>query len=144
MKNCTFFGHKNTTSHIKPLLKSTIIRLIEDEDVDNFYVGKEGNFDFYVAQVLKEIKATYPHINYSVVLAYLHKSADKDEDYTDTIYPEGLEKVPPKFAIVKRNLWMIKNSDYVIAYVKAIGGAKQFMELAESKGKVVINLADLI
>ncbi|MEE1280074.1 MAG: hypothetical protein UHH95_04500 [Oscillospiraceae bacterium] len=45
-------------------------------------------------------------------------------DYTDTIYPDGLEGVPPNYAISRRNMWMIDNADYVVTYVKYIvGGA---------------------
>ena len=38
---------------------------------------------------------------------------------------------------------MIEQSDYVVTYVKyTVGGAAQFKEYAEKKGKIVINLAD--
>ncbi|MBQ8203233.1 MAG: hypothetical protein IJZ75_03020, partial [Clostridia bacterium] len=56
-------------------------------------------------------------------------------------YPEGIEKAPLKFAIVKRNRWMIEKSDFVITYVnRVIGGAAQFKELSAKKGKTVINI----
>ncbi|MBR1970364.1 MAG: hypothetical protein IKA17_08400 [Clostridia bacterium] len=51
----------------------------------------------------------------------------------------------PKYAIVKRNQWMIEKSDYVIVYVKqSSGNAAKFKELSEKKGKIVINVADFI
>jgi hypothetical protein len=64
------------------------------------------------------------------------------EDYSDTVFPEGLEKIPPRFAISKRNRWMIEHSDYVVTYVRhSFGGAAQFKALAEKKGKKAIELA---
>lgn len=80
-----------------------------------------------------------------MVLAYMPKEKAKSryDDLDFTIYPEGLENTPPKYAIVTRNRWMINMSDYVVVYVKhSFGGAAQFKELAEKKGKIVINLAD--
>ena len=41
----------------------------------------------------------------------------------------------------KRNAWMINESDFVVTYVRySTGGAAHFKELAEKKGKIVINL----
>lgn len=140
---CTFFGHRDTDDNIKPILKDTIIDLIENQNVSVFYVGSEGNFDSMVIECLRELSIIYSNIKYFVVLAYMPKTKEKDlflEKY-DTIYPDGLEKTLPRFAIYNRNRWMVKNSDYVVAYVShSFGGAAQFVELAEREEKVVINL----
>ena len=59
----------------------------------------------------------------------------------ETIYPDGLEKVPRRFAISQRNKWMLTQSDTVITYVEyRSSGAGQFKELAEKKGKRIIEL----
>lgn len=42
---CTFFGHKDTPKEIEPTLRSTLIDLIENKNVNVFYVGNNGNFD---------------------------------------------------------------------------------------------------
>ena len=64
-----------------------------------------------------------------------------DTDFSNTIYPEGIEKAPLKYAIIKRNKWMIDNSDFVITYVKrVVGGAAQFKELAQKKKKIIIEI----
>ena len=143
---CTFFGHKNTPCEVESVLKNIIVELIENKDVTEFLVGNHGCFDGMVRRTLKELKDLYPNIEYSVVLAYLPKEKDEYDlyDYHDTIYPEGFELVHPKYAIVKRNRWMIEQSDYVVTYVDhRFGGAVQFKELAERKGKTVINIPDL-
>lgn len=112
----------------------------------NFYVGNNGQFDHLVAAVLRELKSRNSQISYSIVLVYLPEREKEYNQlsYTETVYPEGLEYTPPRFAISKRNQWMVQQSDYVIAYVEhSIGGAAQFTEYARKKYKTVINLADL-
>ncbi len=104
MAVCTFFGHRDTPDEVVPKLKSALIDLIEKQGVDAFYVGNHGKFDFMVYKALKKLKENYPHIKYSVVLAYIPKRKSEYDtiDYTDTVYPEGLENVPPKYAIKKK------------------------------------------
>ena len=137
---CTFFGHKDTPKEIEPTLRSTLIDLIENRNVNVFYVGNNGNFDTMVRRQLEDLSQTYP-ITYSVVLAYLPIEKNKYDNLTNTIYPEGLETVPKRFAIPWRNKWMIQQSDVVVTYVtRNFGGAAQFKALAERLNKHIINL----
>ena len=137
---CTFFGHRDTPTSVQSVLHEVLTDLIENQGADTFYVGNQGSFDFTVRSELKKLSVIYPHIKYSVVLAYMPKSNDGN-DYSDTEYPEGLENVPPRFAIDKRNRIMIDRSDFVITYVcTSFGGAAKYKEIAEKKGKKVINL----
>lgn len=143
MKSCTFFGHRDCCEPIKQHLKNVLIDLIEN-NTTIFYVGNNGLYDSKVISVLKELKEYYPQISFFVVLAYLPKSREAMQLY-ETIYPCGIESVPPKFAISYRNRWMIEKSDYVVTYIKRPqGGAAQFYELALKKNKTVINLPDIM
>ena len=65
---CTFFGHHDCPSSIKPKLREVLVDLIENRAVDMFYVGQQGAFDEIVRSVLKELVLVYPHIRYAVVL----------------------------------------------------------------------------
>ena len=88
-----------------------------------FYVGHQGQFDSMVYSVLK---AKYPQIRYTVVLACMPDEHVKELYGEDTFYPDGLETVPKQFAISKRNDWMIRKSGYAVCYVhKIIGGAAE-------------------
>lgn len=141
--NCTFFGHRDAPSSIEGRIRTTIERLILDKDVTRFYVGNNGNFDSMVHRQLKRLNAKHPHIRYYVVLAYMPTVKDELDtiDYTETIYPDGLETVPPRFAISKRNEWMVEKADIVVTYVKySTGGAAQAKKIAERKGKVVVEI----
>ena len=74
--------------------------------VDMFYVGHQGQFDAYVYSELKKLKQEYPQINYAVVLAYMPGKKTEYDDYSDTMLPEGIESVHPRYAISWRNNWM--------------------------------------
>lgn len=140
MKTCTFFGHRDTPTIIEPMLRTVLSDLIENHAVQVFYVGNHGLFDSMVRRQLSMFESTHG-IRYYVVLAYLPKKEGLPEKDVHTIYPEGLELVPPRYAISKRNLWMLEQSDYVITYVRGLnGGAAQFRRLAQTKGKTVIEL----
>ena len=133
---CTFFRHRYVPQKIEPTLRSTLIDLIENQDVNLFYVGNHGEFDAMVRRVLRELSTKYP-ISYNVVLAYIpYKRNEFDTaDYSDTILPEGIETVPKRFAINYRNKWMIEQSDFVVTYVVHDGGsgAAQFKKTAKEK-----------
>ena len=93
--------------------------------------------------VLKELMAVYPHVRYAVVLERLPPKRDEFDtrDYSDTMLPEGIETVHPRFAISWRNRWMINQSDYLVTYIThPWGGAAQFAEMAARKGKAVISI----
>ena len=143
MSNCTFFGHRSVPNEIEPTLQSTLIDLIENHDVNLFYVGNHGGFDMMVRRILKKLSGFYP-ITYYVILAYMPQKQDKSEftDYSDTIMPEGIENVPKRFAITYRNKWMLSRADYVVTHVNThvASGAAQFKKLAEKQGKTVINI----
>ena len=144
MAACTFFGHRDCPETIKPKLRAVLIDLIINHAMDMFYVGHQGQFDAYVHSELKRLKQEYPQINYAVVLAYMPGKRDAltDFDYKNTMLPEGIEAVHPRFAISWRNKWMIRQADYVVTYIThSWGGAAQFADLAEKQRKVIINLA---
>lgn len=143
---CTFFGHRDCPSTIKPLMRKVIIDLIENQNVDSFYVGHQGSFDFLVQTVLSELAEEYPHIRYAIVLARLPQQSKTYDplDYSNTLLPEGIENIPPRFAISWRNEWMLKQATFVITYVNhSWGGAAKFAEKATRLKKTVINLAEM-
>ena len=143
MKACTFFGHRDCPETIKPYLREVLIDLITNKGVDTFYVGNQGQFDGIVRSVLRELEKEYPEIHYAVVLAYLPGKKNEYDDFSDTMLPEGIENVHPRFAISWRNRWMLKQSDYVVTYIThSWGGAAQFAEVAERQGKTIFPILE--
>ena len=78
---------------------------------------------------------------YTVVLAYM-PSETTDKKYGNiSLYPDGMEYVPKRFAVSHRNDWMIKHSNFVICCIRHhFGGAYQFVEKSKSKNLIIINL----
>ena len=141
MPTCTFFGHRDCPNTIKPNLRQVLLDLVESHHVDMFYVGNQGQFDAYVRSELKRLKQEYPQIHYAVVLAYMPGKQTEYDDHSDTMLPEGIESVHPRYAISWRNNWMLKQSDYVVTYITHTwGGAAKYQEASTKLGKVVINL----
>ena len=139
MPNCTFFGHRDCPAYMRAKVYEAVVDLIENHDVTMFYVGNHGAFDRMVRGVLRELTAIYPQVRYGVVLAYMLRA---EEDHSDTMLPEGIEKAPKRFAIIWRNRWMLQQADYVVSYVTHDwGGAAQFVLQAKKHGKHVISLA---
>jgi len=138
LKVCTFFGHKNTPEHIYDRLKLEIINLING-GVKNFLVGNTGTFDALARKALNEVSLQY-EIKFYIVLASMPKDTLVPEN---SLLPNNFENFPPKFAIDRRNEYMLNKSDFVICYVTHhFGGAGKFMEKAIKKNKKVINIAD--
>ena len=142
MSVCTFFGHSDGYGLDRDMLCCAIEGLI-GQGVDTFYVGNHGVFDAAVRACLKKLCRQYPHICYAVVLAYLPREKQSD-DFSDTIYPEAVEAGLPKFAIDRRNKWMLQQADIVICHIRHTwGGAYKFVRLARKQGKRVINLYEI-
>ncbi len=141
---CTFFGNRDIIGgKVETRLWELLVDFVKNKNVDNFYVGNQGRFDSLVLEQLKKLKEIYPHINYGIALAYI--PTDKEScgvvNNDKAFVPDGVENGPMRFAIDRRNRWLIKNSDYVITCVRnSIGGAAKYKEIAERKGKTVINI----
>lgn len=141
-KTCTFFGHRDCPASVMPKLRTVLVDLIEHHGVEQFYVGRQGNFDTMVRAVLRELAKTYPQIRYAVVFEQLPKLRGDARCFSDAIFPEGMEDVPPRFAISRRNEWMLRRADMVVTYVThSWGGAAQYAKKAGKQGKIVLNLA---
>lgn len=137
MAACTFFGHRECYGLDRQVLQQTIEELIT-KGVDTFYVGNQGQFDSAVYICLKQLRKEHPYIRVCVVLAYLPTEKSEYDDITDTMYPEI--EGHTKFAIDRRNRWMIEASDYCLCYINHTwGGAYKFAKLAKQRGKTVIN-----
>ena len=150
-KICTFAGHADIFDEqsIKQKLKDEIINLIENENVDTFYCGDKGDFDRFCAECVNKLKTQYSFIESYMILSYLPGKKNEFDsnpykDFDGTIYPYGLEFVPKRFAIVKRNEWVIDNSSFLITYINhKWGGAYRTLEYAKRKKHIqFINIAN--
>lgn len=138
-KICAFFGHRDAYSFSREQLRKAIERVIE-AGAATFWYGGYGAFDAAAVSVVKELMAENKTIELVKVLAYLpEKQSDLLPNDTATLYPEGLEAVPKRFAIDRRNIWIADHCDFVICCVsRSFGGAYKACHRAQRKGKAVI------
>lgn len=147
-QKCCFFGHREIFSDIIFILKEEIEKLIIKNNVTEFFIGSYGNFDNYAVNAVNCLKNKYSYIKLIYVTPYLYK-LESDKNYInhicdETIYPEGLEVIPQKFAITHRNRWVVEHSDFMIVYVNhSYGGAYTAMKYGKNKGIKIINIADV-
>lgn len=107
------------------------------------YNGGYGNFDYFAAKCVQRMQEQYSNIRNCLVLPYidqpfLERIEIFKNHFDETIYPL-LESVPRKYAIIRRNEWMVDSADIVIAYVTySWGGAARTLEYAKRKNKNII------
>lgn len=142
MKICSFFGHRRTPSDIYDDLLQAILSVIETHGVTQFYLGSHGAFDEMSVKATLEAKKIHPEIEILTVLTSMPTKNTYINDYYDgSIYPDGLETVPPRFSISHRNKWTADNSDIVIGYIQhKSGGAATAYFRAVRRKKLCINL----
>ena len=141
-----FFGHSDTYLTNDKLTKLTEIieEIICTNKNTEFFLGGYGNFDFICAQILKNLKNKYRNFKRIFITpyienTYLSNKFDK-ELYDDCIYPP-LENIPKKYAILKRNCWIIDNCNFLIFYKNnSCGGTAKAYKYAKQKQIKLINI----
>ena len=137
----TFCGHSQVANAdaVAAALAETIEKLIS-EGATEFLLGGYGKFDSMAAVAVHNAKSRHPGICSTLVIPYI----DRDYDpalYDGSLYPP-LETVPRRFAISKRNEWMVTNSDVVVACIQhSWGGAATTLKFAERKKKRIISIS---
>lgn len=134
----TFCGHSELSDGalVREWLSDVCERLIVS-GADEFLLGGYGAFDELCDDVLCDLKHQYCHIRLVLVLPYLNR-AIPTAGYDATVYPP-LESVPRRYAILRRNEWMILHSDVVVAYViHDWGGAARTLEYARRKKNLIL------
>lgn len=144
----TFCGHRDFIETVK--LKEKLVDIIsyfaKDYIKIELYCGGYGSFDGFVNRCGTELKKTYSNVSSFLIVPYMTEDFLKSIEYTrkfydDVIYPP-IEKVPYKYAISKRNEWMVDQADLVIAFVDhSWGGAYSTYRYAIRKKKNIFNLA---
>ena len=119
MKKCFLMGHRDSPVTLLPKLTEAIRQCIEEENITDFFVGSRGNFDHMCVQTLKQIKLLYPKIHLYLLTPYYcpHSTSPRPDEFEGTYFPEGMESVPPKFAISRLNCIMVKECDYLITFL---------------------------
>lgn len=155
---CFFTGHriieKTKIDTVKEKVKEHIERIIAEHGVDTFISGGAIGFDMIAANCVYEMKEKYPHIKLEIYIPCLDQSkrwtninkyyyrmmlskADNQKFISNEEYADG--------CMLKRNMEMIKDSSYCIAYcVTPRTGTGVTVRMAKQENIEVVNIADEI
>ena len=137
---CVLFGHRDCPDDVREDLKKTIRKLIDDGGVKEFFIGNNGGFDAMGQSVLAEICREGVVIDYTIVLSRQNEEPLNGENRA-TLFPDGQERHPRRFAISKRNEWMLKRADVLIVFVRhPFSNSYKMLKKAQARGIRVINL----
>lgn len=77
-----------------------------------------------------------------MVLAYLENN-NRYYDMNDTIFPSVLDNVPLRYAINKRNIYMIEQSEYMVCYLNhTFTNTYKYVKKAISKKLKIYNIRE--
>ena len=143
-KTCFLIGNRYTPGNVRKNLADVVEKHIIEYGVRIFTVGHYGNFDSMAQSVLKDTKKQYTDLELYLLAPYaLSQKIETPKGFNGIFYPDGLENIPFRLAILKANRYMIKNSDYLISYCHHIGNTRNIVEYAqkrEKKGLIKITL----
>lgn len=136
----TFCGHKNVSDSTVVVKKlRVVIEELISRGATEFYLGGYGGFDSLAASTVRSLKASHPNIRLILVIPYLNREYDSIA-YDELLYPP-LENVLPRYAISKRNEWMVEEAQIVVSYVTHDwGGASKTLAFAKRKKKEIISV----
>lgn len=135
-KRCFLIGHHDSPEAIYPALQKEIERHITELGVTEFIVGHYGNFDRMAARALVAAKQVHPEISLWLLLPYhpAEQNVGLPIGFDGSFYPEGMEKVPRRVAIIRANQYILENIDYLIAYVThKISNIQNLIDYAERR-----------
>ena len=138
MASCFFIGHRETEDHILPRIIEAAEILIREKQVSEFYVGGYGGFDHLAGKAVVSLKNKYPNIRLYLVIPYhpADRPIETPVGYDGTFYPDGMEMIPPRYAISIANRKMVDSCDFLIVHVThTVSNAYNLLEYAKKRQK---------
>ena len=144
----SFCGH---SSYVAKNVDEQMILDILQTEIGNekceIFLGGYGNFDSFAYSCAKKFKAANPNVKLIFITPYRDEKYIKEKMYgrdeiDEIVYPP-LEHVPLRYAISRRNRWIVEHSDIIIAYIShAYGGAYETYKFATKKNVKVFNVCE--
>lgn len=144
----SFIGHRVVEDYkiIEEKVEMIVTDLIKTKEYVEFYIGRNGDFDIFVASIIKRLQRDHGKENNSLILVIPYPVANMGdlENYYDEVWiPDELSGVHFKSAITKRNEWFINHSDLLVAYVvRNSGGAFECLKKAQQKEIKTFNITN--
>ena len=156
MKTCAFTGHRpkglgypesdGRCTALKEKLRSLIIRMIEEEGVTHFISGMAQGVDMYAAEIVLELKKTYPDITLESAIPCETQAAKWNAAMRERYY--GIAAQCDKETLLqthytpdcmdKRNRYMVDQADVLtVVWDGSPSGTGKTVRYAHQQGKSV-------
>ena len=147
-KACAVTGHRSLGLDFnKSLLKEKFLEVI-DKGVDTFLVGMAVGFDSVCFKVLEDIRKQK---NIKIIACIPCKNQDVNFSKEQKIEYRKMVNSADEYVLIskdytpgcmlKRNRFMVDNSEYLICYLRqSSGGTKYTVDYAQKKGKNIISI----
>lgn len=151
---CCVIGHRDVykTDDLKKYVELVFKNLIQN-GTDEFLIGSRGAFNDMALSCLRNLKTIYPNKFRIVYVRAEYEYIDDDykkyllAKYDDTFMPDCVKNAK-KAVYIKRNQYMIDNSDVCVLYcnIEKSGESGTLLSYiyAVKKNKTVINIYDSI
>lgn len=140
---CTLFGDDEVNEGVRLKLRQTMTDLIENHNVDLFYVGEEGNFNQMVIEELKKLIRIYRNIFYEILVCNIPRKGYSGCEVLikNLMLINGDEGDTREQVLKDIEDWMVSVSDCVIIYDrKSDTEIHRLKESAEKQGKTIIEI----
>lgn len=121
----TFCGHSDfvPSTAIEACLLSVLESQIGDSPAE-LLLGGYGSFDRFALRCGKIFQQTHPQVSLIYVTPYVvtERQTSVGAEYDGIVYPP-LEHIPPRYAILHRNRYMVERAGLVIACITRSRGA---------------------
>ena len=146
-KFCFMFGHRDTPDDAYGEILDAAKEVHVRYGITDFIAGGYGSFDRLAQKAILALKKTCGDLRYIRLLPYHpeERKIEIDPEWDGTVYPDGMEQVPRKYAIVRANRYMLDRASAVICCAWHTGNARNLyyhaIKRAEKEGIAVKNIA---
>ena len=149
---CSFTGHRTIKKDHKSQIEGSLLRAITyayEDGCREFLTGGALGFDTLAAKEIIKFRQTHPDVRLVLCLPCINQAdkwSERDRDLYNHILTFADEVIYTSEAYTdscmrERNFLLASKCDILIAYCgRAISGSAQTLRMADSMGKVIINI----
>lgn len=137
---CFLFGHSDAPEKLTASLYRIAEQHYLQHCIRNFVVGNHGQFDRLAIRTIVQLKKQHPTIRLLLLTPNLATMSPMSlpEGIDECFYPDGMESVPPRYAILRANQAMLKKATTVICYAYHTGNAYNLWTKAVKRPNIIL------
>lgn len=132
---CFLFGQRDAPDSAAPLLDAALEHHYTALGARVFVVGSRGHFDALAAAALQRLKARHGDVQLLLLLAYHpeKQAFSLPAAFDGTLYPEGMEHVPPRLAIIRANTAALRLAKSAVCWADGPGNTRNLLDTAAAR-----------